>query len=113
MRKNAEKTIEYLKKKSVFIIFQNSREIGFRKVDLHHLHVDESEELLFVIFESIRNGYYCSNRQHVFQVEIITGKGKHSKNGAVLLPYLLQSLKEQGHKICSSAEGKILCNVRQ
>ena len=97
----------------MFVIFQNAREENFKKVDLHHLHVDESEELLFLIFNHIRNSYMANNRHTVFQIEIITGKGRHSKNGAVLMPYLTQSLKEQGHKILSAKDGKIVCNIRQ
>lgn len=96
----------------MFVVFQNSKEANFLKVDLHHLHLDESEEVLFLIFEFIRNSLPGTYRSGVFQIEIVTGKGIHSKNGAVLLPYLMSSLKQQGHFICSSTEGRIICNIK-
>ena len=94
------------------IAFIDSKETCFRKVDLHHLHLDEAEELLFVLFNYVRRSLMNVNKQ-TFQMEIVTGKGLHSKNGAVLMPYLVQSLREQGHKVVSAKEGRILCNIKQ
>ena len=94
------------------IAFIDSKETGFQKIDLHHLHLDEAEELLFVLFNFVRSSLINVNKQ-TFEMEIVTGKGLHSQNGAVLMPYLVQTLKEQGHKVVSAKEGRIFCNIKQ
>ena len=93
------------------IAFLDLKEDGFHKVDMHHLHLDEAEELLFILFNYLRSSPSRTNKQSI-QIEIITGKGLHSKNGAVLMPYLSQSLREQGHKVISAKDGKIVCNFK-
>lgn len=96
----------------MFIIFQNAKENDFRTVDLHHLYKDEAEELLFLIIECIKNGH-LANRKGAFELSIITGRGVHSKNGAVLMPHVVGFLKQQGYVLSLAKEGCVVCNVRQ
>lgn len=96
----------------MFIVYQNSKERNFSSVDLHFLYKDEAEELLFLLFESVKNSYLANKGKSSFEIEIITGKGKHSRNGAVLMPHLLPILEEQGNKILHRAEGRIVCSIR-
>jgi DNA-nicking Smr family endonuclease len=112
LKKSAERKINNLKHLSMYIVYKRSKANNFKIVDLHYLYLDEAEEVLFIIFEEVRHNFIQTSKKGYFEIEIITGKGIHSKNGAVLFPKISASLRQQGHQIISSKEGKIRCNVK-
>jgi DNA-nicking Smr family endonuclease len=112
LRKNAELKIEELKHMCMYIVYKRAKLTNFASVDLHYLYLDEAEEVLFIILEEIRHSFTQTSRKGHFSIEIITGKGLHSKNGAVLFPKIQASLRQQGHHIVSAKEGKIVCKFK-
>ena len=99
--------IEQLKMLSIFIVYELSRRKDFKIVDLHYLMIDEAEQVLFLIFDEIRN-YKDSSK---FRITIVVGKGNHSANGPVLLPHFQRSLPKSGYKIINVEEGRIVCQI--
>ncbi len=112
LRKNAERKIEDLKHLCMYIVYKRAKLTNLTSVDLHYLYLDEAEEVLFMIFEEVRHTFTQTSKKGYSTIEIITGKGLHSKNGAVLFPRIQASLRQQGHHVVSAKEGKIVCNFK-
>ena len=99
--------ISLLRKQSVFIVYQISKQNGFSRVDLHGLSLQESQETVITILDQIMRHLTSSNAKK-FNIEIITGKGLHSQGEAVLHPRIKEFLISQGYQAKSSSDnGKI------
>jgi len=52
-------------------------------------------------------------KKTTFRIEIITGKGNHSKNGiAILYPGIMDFLKSEGYKFKTENDSKFFCEVK-
>lgn len=96
---------------SIFIVFELSRRCHFKFVDLHSLRLDEAEQVLYLIFAEIKTNQNNSETHGRVKVTVIVGKGNHSLNGPVLLPYFKKNLPFFGCKVLNVEEGRIICLV--
>ncbi len=71
------------------------------------MNLKEAEDLLYIIIEEKKHAETDQDRV----LKIITGKGKHSKQGPILFPEIQKILKEQGHQILKAGEGRIICRI--
>lgn len=109
LKKHLSKKIEYLKELEQYIVFKRSKDRDFEAIDLHYLFLDEAIQVLYTTIEVVRQRIE-KRGQGSAQLEVITGKGKHSKEKAVLFPEVLKSLKENGYKV-TTGEGTMLVQL--
>ncbi len=70
----------------MYLLYWICKEDGFSSIDLHYLYKEEALDFLEFLFLLIK-GYLGESGKTKKIVEIITGKGNHSKNNvAVLFP---------------------------
>lgn len=100
-----------LKKRSIFVVYELSRRRQFSLVDLHHLILDEADQVVYLIFEEIRKMKREALVNGTVKIGIIVGKGNHSRNGPILLPHFMNMLKRNGYKMFYDNAGKIDCWV--
>lgn len=106
-RNDTDLRISHLKKQSVFIVYQIAALYGFTKVDLHHLTLQEAQEVVITVLDQVMRRLTTGNMKR-FSTEIITGKGLHSQGEAVLHPRIKQFLLDQGYQVKPSKdEGKL------
>lgn len=110
LMKNSIKNIEHLKEVSQYIVFRKSQETGFAKIDLHNLFLDEAIQVLYTVIDVIRQRI-SKRSESALMLEVITGKGRHSKNKAILYPEILKSLRENNFKV-TPAEGKLMLLIQ-
>lgn len=110
LQRNVLRTIERIKETCQYIIFREARENNFESVDLHHLQLDESMDVLRIIIDLLTKRLESSGRSYC-NLDIITGKGLHSKHRAVLYPEVQRLLREEGYKV-SGGDGKIRLTVQ-
>jgi hypothetical protein len=112
LRKTAELKLNDLRQKSIEIVYLKSKQAGFEKVDLHGLYLDEAEEVVMIVLDKLAKMMLSGGGKYR-SIEIITGRGSHSKGDAVLFPKISQYLKSQGHGVVGSrCGGKVTCTVR-
>ena len=104
MKRNAEKKLNILKEESICIIYELSKRKGFTSIDLHGLFLDEAEEIVMIIIDTVkrilyRKGKNRSGKKNNFKVEIITGKGRNSKGKPILFPKIKGYLESEGYKV--------------
>lgn len=102
-RNDTDLKISLLKKQSVFVVYEIARIYGFKRVDLHHLTLQEAQEVVITILDQVMRRLTVDNQKR-FSLEIITGKGLHSQGEAVLHPRIKQFLEEQGYQAKSSQD---------
>lgn len=110
LRRASAKTIEYLRERAMYIAFRAALECKFKKVDLHYLYLEDAIKTLQIIIEYIKENSGSLERS-IFSLEVVTGKGIHSKHCAVLYPEVQKYLKECGHRVVPG-EGKLAVGVR-
>lgn len=111
-RNDTDLKISLLKKQSVFIVYQIASLYGFTKVDLHHLTLQEAQEVVITVLDQVMRRLTTGNLKR-FQTEIITGKGLHSDGEAVLHPRIKAFLLDQGYQVKPSKdEGKLDVTIR-
>lgn len=104
--------ISLLRKQSVFIVYKIAQMYGFKRVDLHGLSLQESQEVVITILDQIMRMLTTSNQKR-FDMEVITGKGLHSQGEAVLHPRIKEFLVSQNYLAKSSNDnGKIDVTIR-
>jgi len=82
--------IEALQEESIYQAFKISKLMNFSKVDLHLMFSDEAIDLLTHIIAVLK--------ERGGEIEIITGRGNHSKKGRpVLFPKICEFLRKQGY----------------
>jgi DNA-nicking Smr family endonuclease len=79
------------KEESIAIVLDMCRRTNFEKVDLHGLYLEEAEEVVMMVMQEVRERVRRStniknSRGGGKNLEIVTGKGLHSKGKAVLFP---------------------------
>lgn len=110
-------TIDKHKEESIAIILDLCRRTDFEKVDLHGLYLEEAEEVVMMVLKEVREhirrsmNVKNSSGHKGKWLEIVTGKGLHSKKGAVLQPKIKDYLLNQGYKI-KPENGRILVHVK-
>lgn len=99
--------ISTLKRKSMYITYRLAELTNFKKVDLHGLTLEESQEVVILVIDQILRSLSRSNSKR-YDLEIVTGKGLHSDGDPVLHPRIKEFLQKEGYKPKSSKdEGKI------
>ena len=111
LKRRTESDIETLKYQSIFIVYKKAKAKGFKTVDLHYLFLDEAFETLYIIINAIRNLVVEQTKSGHFKLEIITGKGRHSRGDAVLFPKIMDWLKTTEHS-AKGGEGRIYANIK-
>ena len=109
LRKSSSKAIEYLKERAIYIAFKAAEETGFKKLDLHYLYLEDALTALQIVIDQIRHQFSHLDRNN-FLLEVVTGKGIHSRHYAVLYPEVQSHLRKQGYRVIP-AEGKMTVYV--
>ena len=74
--------------------------------------MDEAEEVVMIILDKLTK-LMMASANNFRTIEIVTGRGSHSKGDAVLFPKISQYLKNQGYGVqASSCRGRLTCTVR-
>lgn len=112
MKKKVEKNIERLRYQSIYVVYEKSRQREFRVIDLHYLFLDEAEEAIYIVINAIKNAMVSITKKGYFKLEVIVGKGMHSKGMPVLFPNIKRWLENNEHRIIAAGEGKILADIK-
>lgn len=100
-RSDVDLKISMLKKKSIYIVYRKAQKEGFRRLDLHGLTLQESQELIITVLDHLLRDMTGRNLKKYFlddtrfNLEIVTGKGRHSDGDPVLFPMVQRLLSEQ------------------
>lgn len=108
-KRKTEKKLNIFKEESIAIIYEQAKRTNFTKVDLHGLHLDEAEEIIMILINSIhhilyRKGRNKGGKKNSYKTEIITGKGRNSKGKPILFPKIRDYLESQGYKIVPASD---------
>lgn len=79
---------------------------------MHYLFLDEAEEALYIVINMIRESMVSISKKGYFKLEIIVGKGLHSKGSPVLSPNIKRWVENNGHRIIAAGEGKIIADIK-
>ena len=79
-------------------------------MDLHYLFLEEAYDILDLLIEIIKSKLGQGRRKWV--LEIITGKGKNSKNQiAILFPKVKEYLRSLNYTVRNANNGKMFCDI--
>ncbi|XP_041485019.1 uncharacterized protein LOC121431528 [Lytechinus variegatus] len=103
-RLHSMKLKEANRRAAEMMLKQRKHETGANKLDLHNLHVEEAlealQEVLFEREEQIRHG---TPQRYL---EVVTGRGRHSKGGvARLKPAVEKFLEQKGYRFTTPNAG--------
>lgn len=114
-RKGFNEKMDMHKEESIAIILDLCRRTDFEKVDLHGLYLEEAEEVVMMVLqevrERVRRGGNRGSGYGGKMLEIVTGKGLHSKGQAVLFPKIRAYLETLGYKV-KADRGRLIVNVK-
>ena len=115
-RKTFNEKMDMHKEESIAIVLDMCRRTNFEKVDLHGLYLEEAEEVVMMVMQEVRERVRRStniknSRGGGKNLEIVTGKGLHSKGKAVLFPKIKAYLESQGYKV-KADRGRLMVNVK-
>lgn len=96
----------------MYVVYEKSKQLDFRSVDLHYLFLDEAEEALYIVINAIKNSLVSTTKKGYFKIEVIVGKGIHSRGAPILFPNIKRWLENNGHRIISAAEGRIIADLK-
>jgi hypothetical protein len=60
-RKEVESKISVMKKRSIFIAYKMAKDSKFERVDLHGLYLDEAQECVILVLDTIIKFMICDN----------------------------------------------------
>lgn len=113
LRKKAEMKLSDLRQTSMFIVYQKCKLTKFQKCDQHGLYLEEAEECIMILLDKITKLLMTTGGKSFWDIEIITGRGTHSKGDPVLFPKISAYLRSQRYDVKPSPDkGRILCTVR-
>lgn len=62
-RSDLDRKISLLKKKSIFIAYEIAAKIGFKRLDLHGLYLEEAQELVMIALDAIKKIMFAKNQR--------------------------------------------------
>lgn len=78
-RNEVDTKITILKKRSIYIVFKRAKECNFKHVDLHGLYLDEAQECVILVLDSVLKAMISQNTRKYISLTI----GSHWKSSPV------------------------------
>lgn len=62
-RSDLDRKISLLKKKSIYIAYEIASKIGFKRLDLHGLYLEEAQELVMIALDTLKKSMFAKNQR--------------------------------------------------
>lgn len=69
-RNEVDSKITILKKRSIYIVFKQAKDSNFKEVDLHGLYLDEAQECVILVLDSVLKGMISQNTRKYLYVTL-------------------------------------------